>query len=71
MRKAGIDKNIRMFIFGHSDSSDMDLRYDIIDESDLLNAIDQLENYFKNVNHSVDQGQKNSSQNESRNLLSY
>ena len=43
MRKAGIDKNIRMLIFGHKDNSDMDARYDILDEQDLLTAVDRLE----------------------------
>jgi len=57
-RKAGVDKNIRMVIFGHSDGSDMDARYDIIDEQDLLNAVDQLETYLENVDQSVDQETK-------------
>jgi len=65
MRKAGIDKNIRMLIFGHSNTSDMDSRYDIIDEQDLLTAVDQLEIYLENVDQSVDQQQKRSSQKES------
>jgi len=46
MRKAGIDRNLRMAIFGHSDGSDMDFRYDAIDEADLLDAIDRFEGYL-------------------------
>ena len=57
-RKAGVDKNVRMVMFGHSNSNDMDLRYDIVDETDLLNAVDQVEAYLQNVDHSVDQETK-------------
>lgn len=46
MRKAGIDRNLRMAIFGHSDGSDMESRYDAVDESDLVRAIDLLESYL-------------------------
>jgi len=45
-RKAGIDKNVRMVMFGHSDSNDMDLRYDRIDNQDLLAAADQIEAFL-------------------------
>lgn len=57
-RKAGVDKNVRMIMFGHSNSNDMDLRYDIVDETDLLNAIEQIEAYLQNVDHLVDQEEK-------------
>jgi hypothetical protein len=60
MRKAGIDRNLRMFIFGHSDGNDMDYRYDTIDNSDLLAAVDQLEMFLQDVDQIVDHGQKNS-----------
>jgi integrase len=46
MRKAGIDRNLRMAIFGHTNPDDMDARYDAIDESDLLKAIDRFEDYL-------------------------
>jgi integrase len=46
-RKAGVDKNVRMFIFCHSTSKDMDLRYDTVDEDDLINAIDRVEMYLQ------------------------
>jgi hypothetical protein len=42
-RKAGVDKNVRMVIFGHSNGNDMDLRYDTVDEGDLMDAIDKIE----------------------------
>ncbi|MGB5748885.1 MAG: hypothetical protein WBM69_18025 [Desulfobacterales bacterium] len=43
--------------FGHSSGNDMDFRYDIVDEEDLINAVDQMEAYLENVDHPVDQGQ--------------
>jgi integrase len=46
MRRAGVDKNLRSAIFGHSNPDDMDLRYDRIDNADLIDAIDKLENYL-------------------------
>jgi integrase len=53
MRKAGVDKNVRAVIFGHSNGGDMDFRYDHVDESDLLEAIDRTERYMENVSQSV------------------
>ena len=47
MRKAGVDKNVRGVIFGHIISGDMDFRYDHVDESDLLAAIDRTETFFR------------------------
>jgi hypothetical protein len=55
-----------MVIFGHSNPDDMDSRYDIVDEGDLLTAVDQVEAFLQSVDHSVDQGQKNGSQTESQ-----
>ena len=46
-RKAGVDKNVRMVIVGHSNSKDLDLRYDTVDEDDLINAIDRVEMYLQ------------------------
>jgi integrase len=63
MRKAGVDKNVRAVIFGHSINGDMDFRYDHIDESDLLNAIDQTETYLQSVSQNVSQVDKNATQN--------
>ena len=37
----------------------MDLRYDIVDETDLLNTVDQIENYLQTFDHPVDQEAKN------------
>ena len=54
-RKAGVDKNVRMVMFGHSGSDDMDFRYDTVDEGDLLNAIDKVEMFLQNSHY-----QKNS-----------
>jgi integrase len=47
MRKAGVDKNERAVIFGLSLSDDMDFRYDHVDKSDLLYAIDWTETFLK------------------------
>jgi hypothetical protein len=63
MRKAGVDKNVRAVIFGHSINADMDFRYDHIDESDLLNAIDQTETYLQNVSQNVSQEDENETRN--------
>ena len=48
-RKAGIDKNIRMVMFGHSDSNDIDLRYDRVDDQDLLAATDQIKKFADQI----------------------
>ena len=55
-RRAGVSRNVRMAIMGHSSGNDMNFRYDTIDESDLLDAVDKIEDYLQNVDHSVDQG---------------
>jgi integrase len=54
-RKAGVDKNVRMIIFGHSDGNDMDSHYDTVDEGDLIDAIDRVELYVQEIGY-----QKNS-----------
>ena len=59
-----------MVIFGHSNPDDMDSRYDIVDESDLLAAVDRIEAFLRNVDQNVDQAQKNGSQAESRKRVS-
>ena len=50
-RKAGVDKNVRMVIFGHSNSNDMDSRYDTVDEEDLIDAIDRVELFLQNSHY--------------------
>ncbi len=44
---------------GHSAGNDMNFRYDSVDKTDLLDAIDKIWVYLE----SVDQGHKKSSQN--------
>jgi hypothetical protein len=56
-----------MVILEHTNSGKMDSRYDIVDESDFLIAVDRIEAFLQ----SVDQAQKNSSQTESHKLVSY
>jgi integrase len=53
MRKAGVDKNVRAVIFGHSINGDMDFRYDHVDEADLLDAIDRTETFLQSVSKNV------------------
>ena len=65
-RKAGVEKNVIMVIMGHSAGDDMNFRYDSVDEGNLSNAVDPIEVFLENVDHPVDQGQKNSSQAESQ-----
>ena len=55
LRKAGVDRNIRMVILGHSDGNDMDSHYDTMDEGDLIDAIDRVELYLREIEY-----QKNS-----------
>jgi len=51
-RRAGIPRNVIMTITGHT-ANDMNFRYDMVDEDDLLKAIDQIENYLANVSKNV------------------
>jgi len=62
MRKAGVDKNVRGVIFGHSVSGDMDFRYDHVDEADLLDAIDRTEAFLESVSQNVSQAEENTNQ---------
>ena len=55
-RNAGIHRKLEMAIIGDRVGDDMHLRFDTIDESDLLSIIDKFEKYIENVDHSVDQG---------------
>jgi len=52
-RKAGVDKNVRMVIFGHSGYDDMDFRYDTVDEGDLIDAIDRVELFLQDSNYQI------------------
>jgi integrase len=44
MRRAGVDRTVRMAITGHA-ITDMDQRYDVVEDADKLAAIKRLENY--------------------------
>ena len=57
-RKAGIDRNVRMVMMGHTDGNDMDLRYDTVDEGDLRDAVDRLGLFFQNSDQTVTKGTK-------------
>ena len=65
MRKAGVDKNVRAVIFGHSVSGDMDFRYDHVDEVDLLDAIDRTEAFLESVSQNVSQAGEKLNKNKS------
>jgi hypothetical protein len=54
MRKAGVSKSVRMSITGHA-PKDMDDRYNRVDDSDKRTAVRRLEEYRKNIDHSIDQ----------------
>jgi integrase len=45
-RRAGVPRNVIMTIMGHSKGGDMHARYDRIEDSDLLAAIDLIEKVF-------------------------
>jgi hypothetical protein len=45
-----------MAILGHSSGDDMNFRYDTIDGSDLLSALDRIEDSLVNVSISVGKG---------------
>ena len=44
MRRAGVDRTVRMAITGHA-IHDMDQRYDVVEDSDKFEAIRRLESY--------------------------
>jgi integrase len=52
-RKAGVDKNVRMVIFGHFGYDDMDFRYDTVDEGDLIDAIDRVELFLQDSSYQI------------------
>jgi integrase len=54
-RKAGVARNVTMKITGHSDRGNMNARYDQIDASDLIKAVDLIESYLQSVSQNVSQ----------------
>jgi len=55
-RRAGVPRNVIMAIMGHSTGGDMIARYDLIEDSDLLKAIDLIDKEFsKNLDQNLDQ----------------
>jgi integrase len=67
MRKAGVSESVIMKITGHSTRQMFD-RYNTIDEFDMQNAVDRFEKHLSAVDHSVDQDQKNESDNDQKAL---
>ena len=58
-RRAGIARNVIMAIMGHSTGGDMHARYDKVEDSDLLEAIDRMEKVFSaNLDQNLDHGRK-------------
>ncbi len=47
MNKGGVDRNLRMIIFGNSKGNNMHFRYDALDEPDLLAAVDKWGFFYK------------------------
>jgi len=54
MRKAGVAESVIMEITGHSTREMFD-RYNTIDDDDTRQAVDQMQAFLRNVDHSVDQ----------------
>jgi len=57
-RRAGVHKNVAMAIMGHSSGGDMNRRYDTIEDSDLIEAIDKIETFLQSTDQSTDQEAK-------------
>ncbi len=53
MRRAGVDRTVRMAITGHA-VRDMDQRYDVVEDADKLQAIGRLESYRLSLTGSAD-----------------
>ena len=49
-RKAGVHKSVIDAIVGHSDPRDMDTYYNVVDDSDLHDAIKKLKEYRSKTN---------------------
>jgi integrase len=45
-RRAGVPKNVIEAIQGHSNAADMNARYDIVEDHDLLSAVDKMADFF-------------------------
>ena len=58
LRKIGESESVIMAITGHSTREMFD-RYNTVDEEDKRRAVDRLRGNFANVDHSVDQSEKN------------
>jgi len=54
MRKAGVAESVIMTATGHSTREMFD-RYNTVDAEDIRRAVDQMQSYLANVDHSVDQ----------------
>ena len=55
-RRAGVPRRVVMAIMGHSTGGDMHARYDLVEDSDLLAAVDQVERVFsENLDQNLDQ----------------
>lgn len=54
MRRAGVDRTVTMAITGHA-ITDMNQRYDVVEDSDKAGAIRKLEAYRASVDQTVDQ----------------
>jgi integrase len=67
-RKADVARNVVMAITGHV-ANDMNFRYDTVDESDLLKAVDQIEAYFANLDQNLDQEASDNKKEASQNKL--
>ena len=59
-----------MVILIHTNLNEMDSKFEKVDESDLLIAVDRIEVFLRSVDQDVGQSQKNGSQTESRNRVS-
>ena len=57
MRKSGVPESVIMKITGHSTREMFD-RYNTVDAEDARQAINKMQNYFANVDQSVDQNAK-------------
>lgn len=56
-RRAGIDRNVQCAITGHSNSRDINQRYDTINEADLLKAVGIYEVFSANDDQIDDHGE--------------
>lgn len=58
-RRSGVPRNVIMTIMGHSKGGDMNARYDLVEDSDLLAAVDLMADVFSATDDQTsDQGAK-------------